>query len=1271
VTLFEQLCLLESSGVVISAALPAPGSDRLRPVGGDIAKLATAARDRSFPRVHSFIVASDQDLSGLKLVPDLRNNNLLREASPSSDFVIIRAESLKEVIELLQLRLEIREAEAEGLPVTSPGIARYVLDRWLPWLHRPLTDIGTLQAPAELADLNASLGSLQGRIKQEVREKTYIPLSAHPVPSSPFAHEGREDPFVAPIHQVMLRLIGRAQGGDSASAQIAAVNRRSRVVRNILRALDRSPEPLVLLGEPGSGKTMTLLYAALTIACRERGRVFPRVPLFVRLGDFHIEGPVGPEHVWHYVKRSAPEDLRPWLDGLESAGRLVLFFDGMDEMSRRRYTEHTEALSLFADRTYARTLFSCRITDFSPRFAHQRLVLKPFNYGQVKKFLRRYISSFPVLIDGLPWKLRRLAGHMVSGELSVEADNPFVLWLLCLFLQRRAAWPASRVELLLFYNEHNYSRKEEERQPNQPRFPPMDEAFREWGRFAYLITCRNRGPAIPVEEVAAGHDLNSIRETIRVGKLCGVLDESREEEQKKKETRARTGGPLHLVFFVHHRFQEFFAALHIHEAHPEIDWLDKFDAPRWQETLLNLILIGGGANAVGTFAGAIAGLTGACREKVEPVLEEKRKLEEKWMIEEIEGKKGKKETIFASLKLILLDTKKLLKERMKRREKEAILAKLEGILPDGQETELADRVELASRILRQVGPGAVREQLLPPFRTGVELLAEHGSPITQVKMMRACQSVPEIDFIETLRTPLHSPVRWVRNQALILLGGRKAADPVGADLATELGYDLANGMFPGRLPAYIRAAVASGSRGAWVSLLAGSLCWLVNFTLLLLAAVALYYGLWSLRSYTRPEPTPDEQQLKMRDLLPAWVPFDEGRWFPKPAQPPQQPETLDFRIFAILADPVCLTVFALVVLAAAGGTLRRWPYALWAGVIGSAFVIAFALPLLVAAWTGSQAKLNAWGLTFHASLFIIPWPAALVAAISHFSTLAVYVAVTAPLRRPRLAAPMGRTHTARRSGGHALSSFVATGWRDSSFTPILKVGVRLLGLTLIGYALIVPALVILLPVCQVLSDLSGLPFHPGVNALLVVVPAGLLGWLLVSLVRAVLQKKGTLVLGYLRALGFGLAIVLGFSLLIGSCLGVTSLLKPFFDWLETLPFWFDLLRVLIAIVLLALAVAYVVTLWRTLAYLAFLSTRKFPPGSFEPGYWKKLLEKASPNRQHYLLVQTDHQSLTLKPAGFLQVLKEVRPLITTEPALSTYWDMRDQLEQVLKQERQG
>jgi len=117
-TLLDQMRLLELSGVVVSAALPDTGFDRLRPIGGEVAKFAAAARDRSFPRVHTLVVAHDQDLSGLDLVID-RNSNLFRERSPTSDFVIVKAESLTKAIKLLRMRLE--QLEAGSLSNNLPG----------------------------------------------------------------------------------------------------------------------------------------------------------------------------------------------------------------------------------------------------------------------------------------------------------------------------------------------------------------------------------------------------------------------------------------------------------------------------------------------------------------------------------------------------------------------------------------------------------------------------------------------------------------------------------------------------------------------------------------------------------------------------------------------------------------------------------------------------------------------------------------------------------------------------------------------------------------------------------------------------------------------------------------------------------------------------------------------------------------------------------------------------------------------------------------------
>ena len=52
--------------------------------------------------------------------------------------------------------------------------------------------------------------------------------------------------------------------------------------------------------------------------------------------------------------------------------------------------------------------------------------------------------------------------------------------------------------------------------------------------------------------------------------------------------------------------------------------------------------------------------------------------------------------------------------------------------------------------------------LAGPLRGAIGHLAETGNPITQVKMIHACQNLPGVDLFGVLRKLLESPVRWVR-----------------------------------------------------------------------------------------------------------------------------------------------------------------------------------------------------------------------------------------------------------------------------------------------------------------------------------------------------------------------------------------------------------------------------------------------------------------------------------------------------------------------------
>jgi len=1097
--------------------------------------------------------------------------------------------------------------------ITQPGLARLLLDRYLPRLHYFLTRIGTLSKPLEMGELNGYLRNLSADIENEIRHKTYIPLAGkefQPAYQPSEFNEKAGDPFVKPIHQVIRQIIGLAQGGDAASAQIAAVNRQSRVVRNILKTLQRTPDPLVLLGDPGTGKTMTLQQTAKSLAETESKRAFPTITLYVRLGEFHVEeGEVTPEHVLDYVKRVTPEKIKPYVDALDRAGdRLVIIFDGMDEMSRERYNEHTEALSRFAGarRDVTKTLFSCRITDFSPKFLHQRLALLPFNRAQIAEYLRKYIRSFPIMIDREPWSLKRLAKRLAQGGLPMEANNPFVLWLLCFQLQERGTWPESRVELLGFYNEENYRRKAEQarRHPgpdtaNEPIFPNPETAFAAWERLAYVITTQNRGAAISVSEVVEGGATAEVENLLRVGKRCGVLTESFD-------------GYEHLVRFDHQRLQEYFTARYIHRARPAMAWLDKLDAPRWQETMVNLILLGGADDAIHALAEAI-------NEPIQAHLVEINRWEvewEEWKAAEAEKDKPQKE--------LEPDEHPLEQEKADKSAPEPARPRLDEQL----ETIIADRIELASRLMRQLGSGdsKARDCLMPVLRTAISRLVEDGNPITQVKMMRVCQNIPDIDYIQVLEKPLQSPTHWVRNQAITLIAGdERIARAIGSDLPSEIGYDLARGEFLRHFTTYAKAALEKGSWRYWWPLAFGSFSYLLNLVLLLGVAALIYYG--------------------------------AGEY----AESKQPAEAI------LMAKPYSMTIYAGIIFVAVVLSLNINPGWLGAAIWGSA-IGSLALYFRVSnAWrdaddTNIPGKLIVWGI-LSAPIFGVG------CAMIHFAALTIYLAVTAQVRR-----------------SHRLAgSILKVAWQVNWFSKALNktfVGV-IFGFIVFLYMIKVASTLLdswlVLPVGVRIGKILYLPFSPRINFVIILITLTVT-WKLARKYRSFYSEyirktaihlseilTRSAIVGVLRRFGRGVATFLTVSRVLSLLLiGLTGFVCKYFSLYMN--------RGLVIILLLLFSALFLhifVTILRQLASLFSWNSPIFPPGSFTPEEWKQRITEATATQQGRLLHRTNHQSLDLTPEAFLETLKEINSAIKKEPAASAYWSQRDQLEQVLKQEKQG
>jgi hypothetical protein len=690
-------------------------------------------------------------------------------------------------------------ADAE---LARPGLIRHLMDRYLPALHSALIQLRALSPPPEYAALSGWLGRIRREIEGRQYAPTYLPLQASRVPRSGAEERLVSDPGRRYVRQVIRRITGVSRGGDFVSARIALAKADAYRIWNLLRTLLTSREPLVLLGDPGTGKTMTLWQVALAVASAESARAFPVIPILVHLGGFAAGPDVSSADVLAYVQAQVPQEVVRYFNALDRAGRLVILFDAMDEMGGTHYNAHTKALSDFASDRAGRvkTLFACRITNFSPSLRHSRLVLLPFDKSQTTEYLYRFFPAGETQIDGALWGTRRIAAHILSPNFPLEAENPYVLRLVCAYLAAEREWPGSRTQLLRFYLESIYDEK------NLAQSCPLkrEQLFQTWSAIAYQVTQNDAGTnfaTASLGEMAArwggdsGAALQILQAAVNAGITCGVLIKFEQDGTS-------------LVRFENHRLHEYLTACHLASSDETIDWRAKLASPRWQETMLYYILLGHGGRPEEDTTLPIKALAADVAAFLKA-----------WQA----GRGGAAQAPAHGRSRLLAS-------------RHSLIAAVDA------ERHLADRVELSSRILRECADSMpfVAGTLKDPIKTALGFLVERGNPISQVKMVRACLNLRDLSLVESLQRPLRSPIAWVRDQALIAVGSSEAVGrAVGADITTELGYDLARGTVWRRMGVY-RAVLRDGNdRTTWRRLALALGCeWLNPLGVAVLSAVA-------------------------------------------------------------------------------------------------------------------------------------------------------------------------------------------------------------------------------------------------------------------------------------------------------------------------------------------------------------------------------------------------------------------------------------------------
>ncbi|MBD2203668.1 NACHT domain-containing protein [Calothrix sp. FACHB-1219] len=195
-----------------------------------------------------------------------------------------------------------------------------------------------------------------------------------------------------------------------------------------------SYDKLMILGKPGSGKTIFLKWLAIQCNLGEyRG---DRVPIFIDLNDFAQikEKPSLLEYITEQFEDCGVTTPNAALT-LLTQGQAVVLLDGLDRVRDRDYNRILQEICQFTTRFYANSfVITCRV-------AAQNYIFEQFTEVEIADFDEQQITQFAIQwfqdkaaiqSEDFLYKLRQ------NQSLKSLATSPLLLTFLCLFFEDRA-----------------------------------------------------------------------------------------------------------------------------------------------------------------------------------------------------------------------------------------------------------------------------------------------------------------------------------------------------------------------------------------------------------------------------------------------------------------------------------------------------------------------------------------------------------------------------------------------------------------------------------------------------------------------------------------------------------------------------------------------------------------------------------------------------------------------------------------------------------------
>jgi hypothetical protein len=220
---------------------------------------------------------------------------------------------------------------------------------------------------------------------------------------------------------------------------------------------DRKSSLIVVIGEPGSGKSVALRRMAASML--EQSKKAERVPLYVNLRGWEtrddVDGPTATS-LLAYVRRYVEEQtgdvhvkrfLDDYFETLYSSGHLFLLFDSFDEApaildaddSTEAVRRASHAISVVASRARDGRL----VVASRPR----RQPVLPTSTTQITLLPFSIRKAFEAVSRALPRQRQRIRQLFQNETMAAACRNPFIAGLVRNFLEHSHGMPETRLQL--------------------------------------------------------------------------------------------------------------------------------------------------------------------------------------------------------------------------------------------------------------------------------------------------------------------------------------------------------------------------------------------------------------------------------------------------------------------------------------------------------------------------------------------------------------------------------------------------------------------------------------------------------------------------------------------------------------------------------------------------------------------------------------------------------------------------------------------------------